>query len=329
MADGGDPTLLATGLIFPPSVLNVYGGWAYWYENANGQTTSQEARLRAIPVSGGCGEPVTIDSISADASASPLPTNIAYDGTDVYWTRNGNGSGGQGLTVVKAALGSSTATSVATSSSQYLGANTFNDDMLFTGGSLYLMPNGDGVLKVATSGGAITPETPPTGVNTTALWAIDGTDLYFEQYDSSGASTFYAAPLSLASATALATTPTTNFSAGMAVSNGNAYIITYSQTGNPQTSQLNIVPVAGADGGGGLVVPFQNFNAQAIVADGNGVYLADVQGGNSTYPAGIYSVSASGALTLVHTIGGGFSGLAIDATNVYWIDGAGLHELAR
>jgi hypothetical protein len=325
--DGGDPTLIATGLTFPPSVLDVYGGWAYWYENANGQTTSAEARLRAIPVTGGCGDPITIDSVAADASVVPLPTNIAYDGTDVYWTRNGDGKGGAGYSVVKAAPGSTTPTLVVGVTNQYV-AGGFVNDMVFAGGNLLLKPNADVIFQTPPSGGTVTTLMPPSGVDITTLWATDGTQLYFEDFLNSGASTFFASPLSFASATALATTPTTNFSSGMAVSGGNAYIITYSQSNSPQTTQLNVVPVAGADGGGGTVVTLQNFFAEAIVADGTGVYLANVQGGNSTYPMGIYAVSAAGALTMVHATGG-VDALALDATNVYWIDGAGLHKAAR
>jgi hypothetical protein len=326
--DGGDPTLLATGLTFPQSVLNVYGGWAYWYENANGQTATSPARLRAIPVTGGCGEPVTIDSVSADAGVTPLPTSIAYDGTDVYWTHGTSASGGPGFSVVKAAPGSTSMTPVATSSTQYVG-NAFVDDMVFAGGNLYLQGNGSGFLQIAPSSGTITPLAPPAGIDTTTLWTTDGNHLFFEDYLNSGASTFYAAPLSFTSATALVTTPTTNFSAGMAVSNGNAYVISYSQSNNPQTSQLNVAPTAGPDAGSEGVAALQNFNAQAIVGDASGVFLANAQGGNSTYPMGIYSVSTMGMLTMVHSISGGFGGLALDATNVYWIDGAGLHKFAR
>ena len=260
--------LIAGGLTFPPSVLGVFGGWAYWFENANGQTASQPARLRAIQVSGGCGGPVTIDSVASDAGAIPFPTNLAYDGTDVYWTHGESGSGGQGLSIVKAPLGSATQTAVATSSSEYL-SNAFTNGLLYTSGNLYLNANGTGLLKVPTSGGTLTPVQPPSGVFVSQIWTTDGTNLFFEQDSNSGAPTFYVAPLSLASAPLLATAPSANTSGGLAVSNGNAYMLSYSSSGSPQTSQLAVASVGDAlDGGGsGGVAQFSDFAGVAVVAD--------------------------------------------------------------
>jgi hypothetical protein len=317
---------MATDLTFPPALLNVYGGWLYWYENSNGQTTG-DMRLRAMPTSScGVGTPVTIDAVSQDAGMSQFPTNIAYDGTDVYWTRNEDSSGGTGLSVVKAAPGSASTTLVATSSTQYLANNDYTNGMIFAGGDLYLHPNSTFLLKITTSG-TFTVVQPPTGIDIATPWATDGTNVFFETDSNTDSPSFYAAPLSLASATLLASAPSANYSGGMAVSNGTAFMLSYSSTGSPQTSQLNIASIA--DGGGGTAVPYTGVAGAWIVADANGVFLGNANSGDATYPDGIYSVSATGTLTFVHSMAGTTYGMALDASNVYWLDIQGLHRVAR
>jgi hypothetical protein len=322
VGDGGDPTLLATGLA-NPATLSVFGTSLYWFEDV--QKPGTAGVIKRMATTGGAVSTVYTAPVSDGGSPSPLVSDLASDGTSLFFAVNSAPDGGFGPSVMKSALDGTSASMLAPGVTAYGAGNTAQNQMFFSGGNLYASIGfGAAVYQIDATSGTVTQLAAPDGF--LVLLGADTNGLLFQT--GNGASTgtdFYEAPLDLGSTTHALHLASGHQGVGMARSGAN--VVLASTAAAPLATSIDVFPSATPDAG--VFADSAGFEAQALVGDGNGVYTGQSMPGHAAYPLGVYTVSSTGALTMKHATSSGVLFMALDATNVYWIDGAGVHALAR
>ncbi|HTQ43019.1 MAG TPA: hypothetical protein VMI75_09720, partial [Polyangiaceae bacterium] len=162
---GGTFTTIATNMYTTVGTGNllVTGGNIYWAQASSGAIMS---------VSAGGGTPATL------VSMQPFPDAIGTDGSNLYWTVDGNGAvTGEPMAVLSAPLGGNTPSTLY-SYAPYTG--TFSD-LAVGPQDLYWIANG--AIQTIPHGGAssLTPISNTAGGSNPRLPTIDGSNIYWAE----------------------------------------------------------------------------------------------------------------------------------------------------
>jgi hypothetical protein len=235
------------------------------------------------------------------ASAQVLPTDIALDSSNVYWTVAGSGAtGGTVLSLPKGGAVDGGAPSTLASGQNFPSAIAINGTDAFWTDS-----NGQTVMKVALTGGS--PTTIASAQNAPSALALDGTNVYWANLGGQ----VMQAPLGGGTATTLGggISPW-----GIAVSGGTLYWTTYPNT-NYTTLNVFALNIAAHTGSTfASVANLGNPQRHGVVADTSHLYFTG---------SDVYSIPLSGGtVTTIAVPFGSPIGLAVDGSNVYFTAGA-------
>jgi hypothetical protein len=257
--------------------------WANWAPMAPGSIVK-------VPLAGG--EPTTL------AANLDQPLSLAVDAMNVYWT-TGNDSAG---TVMKVPLAGGSPTTLASIQAGSPSA------LAVAGSNVYFTTGGGVVMSVPVGGGA--PVTLASGQDNPFQVVLEGTGLYWANYDPSGAGAIMTLAIGGSTPVALASGIVPQ---GLAATSASVYWTSIVGHGSAVTS----VPVGGgipttlATGASGTAF-------SAIAVDDASVYWADFfQGRLMKLPLGGSSVTTLADMGPTSGLGFGSGSMALGPTDVY------------